>query len=380
MTRAVRRAASGLLAILVAGSPLAAQSAPVVDAGLAIVRFPEEDRWIVGPWLRAAVQRDALAVRARGVATLIASPGGPSGSVEGAAAWRGRVGAGALAWEAGGEAAALYGSVSRPSESMLAMVRLLYPIGPAGLWLRPTAHVAWRESGALHGAGLEGGAWWRLARASLTATVSRQAAEGQLFFDDRPGRPVAVVPVRYTQGALGLSTEVAWGTLDASVGARYDRDAAERVEAAWSAGVLLRASERIGITLDVARQPADFVRGADAMRSASVGLRFTGPTARVPRPARPGAVVELVGTAGSAPRTLRIRAAGARSVEVMGSFTDWEPVALTGSAGEFLLALPLAPGAHRLLLRTDGGPWRVPANTPAVDDDLGGRVGLMVVP
>jgi hypothetical protein len=37
-------------------------------------------------------------------------------------------------------------------------------------------------------------------------------------------------------------------------------------------------------------------------------------------------------------------------------------------------------GTHRVLVRIDGGEWRPAANTPAVDDDLGGRVGLLVVP
>jgi hypothetical protein len=46
----------------------------------------------------------------------------------------------------------------------------------------------------------------------------------------------------------------------------------------------------------------------------------------------------------------------------------------------FETTLAMAPGSHRILLRVDGGRWRPAANTPAVDDDLGGRVGLLVVP
>jgi len=38
----------------------------------------------------------------------------------------------------------------------------------------------------------------------------------------------------------------------------------------------------------------------------------------------------------------------------------------------------LSSGSHRLLLRIDGGEWRTAANTPAVDDDLGGKAGLLV--
>jgi hypothetical protein len=44
------------------------------------------------------------------------------------------------------------------------------------------------------------------------------------------------------------------------------------------------------------------------------------------------------------------------------------------------VALVLAPGTHRVLVRVDDGPWRPPTNLPAVDDEMGGRVGLLVVP
>jgi len=40
----------------------------------------------------------------------------------------------------------------------------------------------------------------------------------------------------------------------------------------------------------------------------------------------------------------------------------------------------LVAGTHRVVVRIDGAAWRPATNTPAVDDDLGGRVGLLVVP
>jgi hypothetical protein len=61
--------------------------------------------------------------------------------------------------------------------------------------------------------------------------------------------------------------------------------------------------------------------------------------------------------------------------------TGWRaPELARGPDGEWTVALPLAPGTHRVLVRVDDGPWRPPANLPAVDDDLGGTVGLLVVP
>jgi hypothetical protein len=55
-------------------------------------------------------------------------------------------------------------------------------------------------------------------------------------------------------------------------------------------------------------------------------------------------------------------------------------VTLTPAGDAFEAAAALSAGSHRILVRIDGGPWRPAANTPAVDDDLGGRAGLLVVP
>jgi hypothetical protein len=84
--------------------------------------------------------------------------------------------------------------------------------------------------------------------------------------------------------------------------------------------------------------------------------------------------------AGDAPRRVRIVAPGARTVEMMADFTDWVAVTLTPAGDAFEGSALLSSGSHRIVVRIDGGPWRPAANTPAVDDDLGGRVGLLVVP
>ncbi|HEY0994671.1 MAG TPA: glycogen-binding domain-containing protein, partial [Gemmatimonadaceae bacterium] len=71
---------------------------------------------------------------------------------------------------------------------------------------------------------------------------------------------------------------------------------------------------------------------------------------------------------------------GATRVEVMGSFTGWEPASLARRGDGWELALAAAPGAHRVVVRVDGGTWRAPLNLPAAGDDFGGTVGLLTVP
>jgi hypothetical protein len=99
---------------------------------------------------------------------------------------------------------------------------------------------------------------------------------------------------------------------------------------------------------------------------------------RGPRADRPTLEV-VAGTGG--PVTLRVRPVGAaRQVEVMGDFTEWQPVALEQRGAAWERALAVSPGPHRVLVRVDGGPWQPPGNVAVADDDFGSTVGLIVVP
>ena len=53
---------------------------------------------------------------------------------------------------------------------------------------------------------------------------------------------------------------------------------------------------------------------------------------------------------------------------------------MTRNGAAFESTMLVTSGTHRMMLRIDGGEWRAPANAPTVDDDFGGRVGLLVVP
>ncbi len=77
---------------------------------------------------------------------------------------------------------------------------------------------------------------------------------------------------------------------------------------------------------------------------------------------------------------LRFRAPRFERVALRGDFTGWEPVELTVDGEVFTGTFALSTGSHRLALRVDAGAWIPAANTPAIDDDFGGRVGLLVVP
>jgi hypothetical protein len=89
-------------------------------------------------------------------------------------------------------------------------------------------------------------------------------------------------------------------------------------------------------------------------------------------------VVSNVQTDGS--RTLWLTLPGSRTVELMGDFTDWRPIAMTlAPDGRWYARMVLGPGAHRVNVRVDGDTWHAPPGLPVVPDDFGGVVGVLVI-
>lgn len=224
-----------------------------------------------------------------------------------------------------------------------------------------------------------GGAWSALGPAAVDASITTNAV-GDTTYTDIEGT------LRLPLGALAL---------DLWTGARmWSRGAGRGVYA--EATLTLPLTSGVQLVASGGRYPTDPVRGTIAGRYVSAGLRLSGTTAAprtpaVPAPARPHygsngglaspfPAVEIASAHGSA-RGIRVHAIGARSVEVIGDFTDWLPVALTpAGADRWELAAPLPPGLRRLAIRVDGGPWVAPAGTRRTFDEFGGEVGLLIIP
>jgi hypothetical protein len=67
-------------------------------------------------------------------------------------------------------------------------------------------------------------------------------------------------------------------------------------------------------------------------------------------------------------------------VEIIADFTDWKPVDLS-RIGERVwhITLPVAPGMHRVSIRTDGGGWGPPPGLPVTADEFMGTVGILLI-
>jgi hypothetical protein len=183
-------------------------------------------------------------------------------------------------------------------------------------------------------------------------------------------------------------------TLEAALGARvWSRGGGHGVYGEASATYALGG--RTAIVLSGGRYPTDAISGSIAGRYLTVGIRLqTAPrrpvVARDPPPYSPhggsnghSAAAPALRVERAAPDSVRlvVHAPLAETVEIVGDFTDWQPVALQRGAGEsWEVVLMLSNGLHRIDVRIDGGAWLVPAGTTPVADDFDGAIGIFVVP
>lgn len=375
-----RRIALGLLIATAMGRPLRAQQRSAIEAGVSLVRFADDSTTVLGPSLRWVEARRRGALSGTASASGVAAAGAAAGAASLDASLRRPLG-GRWIGELGGEGSAVFASSAHASTTELASARLNWVAagGDAGGWARASGHRASREAGTLWGRGLDVAAWRRWPRGELLASVTREWSMAQLFRGRYHTGLMGTVPVAYTEGGLSLRVEGDAASLDAQAGARHDPDAAQSLEPSFILGAAFWRTPSRAWTVSVARQLPDFVRGADALQAVTVGVRFREPAPAMARAERVRPVLQMV--AGDDGMTVvSVRAAGARRVEIMGDFTDWSPVELLARDGTFERAMRVSGGSHRAVVRIDGGSWRPAANTPAVDDDLGGRVGLVVAP
>jgi hypothetical protein len=355
---------------------LAAQVTAAVDAGVSNVRYDgflastaagiaPSFRFVgartlliaTGSYLRFASGNRSL--QASMVGSMVSAPIGP---------WSGE-----LAVLAG---ASQYRDFSGFSHALLAL-RLHLDGSRAGAWLGGTSGTtsfieAQRPVGAL-----AAGMWTRQLQTTWIANASYTRV-GDSAYTDVEGSSHAV------RGRF---------TFDGSLGARvWSRGGGHGVYGEASGAFALRSW--MAIVLAGGRYPTDPTRGSVAGRYLSLSLRLTS-LPRRPRavlsaaPTRaahhsspdlddpPAATAEVLSGGG-----LVIHAAGARSVEVEGDFTDWEPVRLVaGDPSTWTLPIPLSPGTYRFSIRIDGRDWLVPAGVTKVRDEFGpGDVGLLTVP
>lgn len=287
-----------------------------------------------------------------------------------------------LRWELTGMTSAFGLSGAAPSFAWQAMAR---------------EHATWSLGGIFAGAGVG-----QVGQHGIAGTIRTAQTGGFLRIDPLgrdelssafaytdAGRPIdGSVRARYTDVLGYWSHRGDWIELSLGAGVRsHLRDGG--VVASWASGnAALWLSNRAALVASAGRALADEARGVPSVRYLSVALRFgwrparAGGALRVRQPPRGDGAGRIdIHISGDSLRAVIVHQPNASGVEIVGDFTDWQPVAMTGMPnGEWRIERNIVPGPHRVAIRVDGGPWRVPANLPRVEDDFGGEVGIVIVP
>ncbi|MBL0938825.1 MAG: hypothetical protein IBJ03_08015 [Gemmatimonadaceae bacterium] len=198
-----------------------------------------------------------------------------------------------------------------------------------------------------------------------------------------------------------ISVDMSWRTNRFSLGAsRSWRKGAgatsgsargHSITAAW------QATPSVMLIAQGGEQLADVVRGVPQALYTGVGVRWNPLRVRgVQREARafadtrnmaPNVVPELRGDEvllqrreGEGVLTITVLAMQDAVVEIASSANEWTPTRVSHSSAGFVHKLTLSSGTHRVAVRVNGGEWRAPRGLVAVDDEFGGKAGLVVVP
>jgi hypothetical protein len=182
-----------------------------------------------------------------------------------------------------------------------------------------------------------------------------------------------------------------WLQLAASAGARAG-DEPEGARQWGEVSATMWLGRRLAVVLGHGAYPVDLAQLAPGGRYSALSLRVATrppalrdalarsirtPTASIVRPVV--ATFDVKRNRNGTVR-MRVRAPGAGSVEVVGDFTDWEPLALERTRGDsWEIVIPLASGTHRFNIRVDGGEWGVPPGIGSARDEFGGVVGLLLI-
>jgi hypothetical protein len=289
--------------------------------------------------------------------------------------------------EAGGTGTILGTSNYAPSSSWLAFGRAHVLGARWGTWLGGSGGNVHVERTTFPATTGELGAWYRRGgqRLTFSAVTVNTSTVSTLILSDQ-----AVVrvqdPVRYAD--FSLIGHGAWRQFEVDAIALSRQAWKGELESVPAASVAAAwwVMPNVAIAAAVGRQLADPIRGTVRARYATVALRLSaerhGPVAPLRKPpmVSPGSASLIATTLDKGATVVLVHAPGARRVELMSDLTGWEPRSLDRRNGRWELRLTTQPGSYHVRVRIDGGVWIVPANLPRMDDEMGGTVGLIVIP
>ncbi|MGH7466366.1 MAG: hypothetical protein ACRENP_00115 [Longimicrobiales bacterium] len=149
------------------------------------------------------------------------------------------------------------------------------------------------------------------------------------------------------------------------------------------AGAILRAGrfvdDRVYVSAEVGRRVSDYNLGTPGHTGATLGVSWQPGTTRPL--GRPRPLVVRVGMRDEKGTHVEFHLpkTAASSVALVGSFTEWQPRAMTRAADGWTLALVLPEGSHQFAFLLDGLRWHLPEGSPGIIEDGYGRRNATVV-
>lgn len=283
--------------------------------------------------------------------------------------------------------------VSESSNAMQGDARLSLALGAGGVWLSTSQLGSTSATLPTYVHAIGAGSWRRVGDAVFTASFTTNGystGSGNPFDTLGTGTPVGDTVARHQTTSTpsryaDLQSSVYWSrgafAIDALLGTRVSssygqRSTWGRAQASWAFG-----GQFALVAAGGTRAPEPAI-GRIGGSFASLGVRLASAQwfAHALHGARSSASRFGVRTDG-AMRVIFVRAPAARTVELMADFTDWQAVSMRRTGNdEWELAMPIAPGSHRLNIRVDGGEWTAPPGASTARDEFNGVVGLVVVP
>ena len=368
-TRLARFAVASLVLPVCAGAQRVASS---LDIGGSAMRYADSIS-SSGPTLSPsiAVEWPRSSVAAAGTYSRFSGGWSSQGALNGSlfVPWAGPLVA-ELAGSAGGS---VHADDSRTGQ-MLAMGRLHVMGGKVGGWIGAGTGRTWDGAVWRNVLASEAGVWLDHGGVSLVGSLAPMRVDDTINYVDTQ------ISTRWASPRLelGASVGVRGGAHVPAIGGTGN---------GWgSVAAVAWLVPQVGLVLDAGTYPVDLTQGFPGGRFATLSLRLrTSPdrdhgAAAADDASRVKGVASFSVQPGSSGATIRVRAPGARTVEIMGDFTLWRPVPMRPAGdGSWFLAVQLEPGAHQVNLRVDGGRWAVPPGLPVVTDEFGGSVGLLMI-
>lgn len=314
-----------------------------------------------------------------------------------------------------GNASRLVRDLSVQSDQVDAEGRLHYMRQRGGLWLGSGIARPLRVAAVSNVNVSSGGVWTKFGAATIRGTVT------SFLFTKIASRPDSVDPNSSNAtvcpahvSAPQTDALASTSTGDAFAGCRHTSRLTD-VEGTvrWEhhlMEVTVRGGQRFGDRLDVTsdsrqwasaqaaiwlssqlaavagggREPAQPTRGLPARSYGSLGLMLAyWPIPRGTVPVEtPASMVHAftLRSAGINVQRITARIGGVETVEIMGDFSDWQPMPLIRRGRDLWeLLVPVRPGVHQMNLRIDGGQWIAPPGMPTMRDGFNGEVGVVVI-